>query len=675
MTFLAVRAALLAKPKTMRGWIFLAGVCVTLLISALTIWQPVFFRFLDSKIYDTLLRSGYSSNGVKTLENPVIVDIDEQSLARFGQWPWPRYRVAQLLNNIQEQGAASVCLDMFFPEADRTSLDVVREDMRREFGATVDLRGIPAYLTDNDTALSAVLARGPFVLSYDFLFTGKGNASDGCPLHPLQAVVMGKPETHGTPTGLFRATGAVCSLPVLNKAVPSSGFFNVIPDPDGVLRRVPLLIEFNGKLYPSLALATALRSMGTVRPVLKVTSRGLESIVVGDTGIPVDSRANLLIRFHETGRHFTTIPARDFLLNRVPRNRIEGKIVILGSSAAGLEKLHATPLSPILPGAEIHATIIDNILKKEFISRPYWVPGVEFILVLVCGIVSALLLSWTRSILGLSIIVAGGAGLWLTSGWMLGSRGIFVSPLFPLIIFSGNFSLLTFIKYWREEQTVKTRNRELVVMQNFTIQCLAALTETRDSETGRHIERCQHYVRILCNQLASNPKFADILDNETIDLLYRSASLHDIGKVGVPDSILLKPSSLTEDEYREMKKHTLYGREAIERAEHLYGKDVKDSFLQFGKEIAYSHHEKWNGAGYPEGLAGEDIPLFGRIMAVADVYDALICKRRYKPSFTHEEAVEIISRNKGTHFDPVVVEAFLAVQEEFSKVARQLPDE
>ncbi|NMC75275.1 MAG: CHASE2 domain-containing protein [Geobacteraceae bacterium] len=539
----------------------------------------------------------------------------------------------------------------------------------------LDLAGIPANMADNDATFSQVLGKGPVVLSYDFLFSGEGTDSDDCPLYPLQPAIMGKPGAPSIPAGLHRATGAVCSVPVLGRAAPASGFFNVIPDADGVLRRVPLLIAFRGRLYPNLALATVLHATGNRSPVLKVSPRGLESIVLGDTAIPVDSRGNLLIRFLEKGRHFTTIPARDVLLGRVPPNRIQGRIVILGSSAAGLEKLHATPLTPALPGAEIHATIIRNILNKEFISRPSWALGAEVTAVLVCGVVSALLLSWTRSLLGLSLIILVGIGLWLASGWMLGSRGIFVSPLFPLVTLGSTFSILTFIKYLREEQTVKSRNRELVVMQNFTIQCLAALTETRDSETGRHIERCQHYVRILCNQLATNPKFSRILDNETIDLLYRSASLHDIGKVGVPDSILLKPSTLSEDEYREMKKHTLYGRDAIERAEHLYGKDVKDSFLQFGKVIAYSHHEKWNGSGYPEGLAGEDIPLFGRIMAVADVYDALICRRRYKPSFSHEEAVEIISRNKGTHFDPLVVESFLAVQEEFRAVARQLPDE
>ncbi|MGA2152470.1 MAG: HD domain-containing phosphohydrolase, partial [Geobacteraceae bacterium] len=123
------------------------------------------------------------------------------------------------------------------------------------------------------------------------------------------------------------------------------------------------------------------------------------------------------------------------------------------------------------------------------------------------------------------------------------------------------------------------------------------------------------------------------------------------------------------------KKHTTYGREAIIRAEKIYGSEVNDSFLQFGKEMAYSHHEKWDGSGYPEGLTGENIPVFARIMAIADVYDALICKRRYKPSFTHEEAVAIIAQSKGTHFDPAAVEVFLQVNDEFRKIAQQYPDE
>jgi adenylate cyclase len=675
MTFLAVRKALLAKPKEMRGWIFLAGIAITLLVAALAIHRPAFFRFLDFKIYDTFVRANSSPQNPSIPTNPVIVDIDEKSLDRFGQWPWPRYRIGILLEKIRKLDATSISLDMVLPEQDRTSLGVVREDFQREFGIRVDLSAIPENLQDNDLILANIFSRSPIILGYSFLFTGEKKNTTTCPLHPLTTAILGQETANGLPAGLFRAKGAVCSLDVLTRAASGSGFFNVIPDPDGILRRVPLIIEHQGKLYPSLPLATLMETLKIRQAVLKTSSGRLESIILSDIRIPVDSKANLLVRYHDGPSAITHFSALDVLEDKVERKNIQGKIVFLGTSAAGLEEYRTTPLATASPGADIHATIVDNILKKEFFSRPDWTPGLELLLVALCGVLSALLLSWTRSALGLSAILASGLGLWLASGWALHAKGIFISPLYPLVTLGGNFSLLTFFKYWREEQTVKTRNRELVAMQNFTIQCLAALTETRDSETGRHIERCQHYVKLLSEQMAKNPEFSEILDVETIDLLYRSASLHDIGKVGVPDRILLKPATLTEDEYREMKRHTLYGREAIQRAEHLYGKDVKDSFLQFGKTIAYSHHEKWDGTGYPEGLSGEDIPLFGRIMAIADVYDAIICKRRYKPSFTHEEAVEIIVRNKGTHFDPAAVEAFQKAQEEFHKVAQQLPDE
>jgi len=174
--------------------------------------------------------------------------------------------------------------------------------------------------------------------------------------------------------------------------------------------------------------------------------------------------------------------------------------------------------------------------------------------------------------------------------------------------------------------------------------------------------------------LAASSKFSRMLNDETIDLLYKSAPLHDIGKIGIPDNILRKPGKLTDDEFEEMKKHTIYGRNAIQTAERRFGEGVSSRFLRFGKEVAYTHHEKWDGSGYPEGVNGDDISLLGRIMAIADVYDALISKRPYKPPLTHEEAVSFIVRSKGTHFDPDVVEAFLKIHEEFRKIASELPD-
>jgi adenylate cyclase len=675
MDILAVRKALLAKPKKIQWWIFFSGVCVTIVLAVLGVYRPEFFRFLDYKIYDTQLRSSGVSGPVSPSKNPVIVDIDDQSLARFGQWPWPRYRVAILIKKIQDLGAASIGLDMFFPEADRTSLASVQKEIERQYNVRVRMEGASPELMDNDRALADTLSQGPFVLAYNFVFDGRGGISPQCLPTPLNAVVRSDSGSGYSTGDLFRAKGAICSIERLARSAPSSGFFNVTPDPDGVIRRAPLLMEYNNRVYPSLALAAIIQARGTKQVFLNASRGSLESIVLDGTSIPVDSKGNLLIRFRGKARAFRYISAKDLLLDLVPREELLGKIVMLGTSAVGLEEHRTTPLVTVLPGTEIHATIIDNILRKEFFSRPDWVTGLELLLVLVFGIVSSVLVSWTRSVMSLFIICAGGLGIWFGSGWLLEAGGIFVSPLSPVTALAVNFSLLTFLKYKHEERELRNRNKELVDMQNFTIQCLAELTETRDSETGGHILRCQHYVKILSQGLAKLPRFSSLLNEETIDLLYKSAPLHDIGKVGIPDRILMKPDRLTEDEYREMKKHTLYGREAIRRAEQIYGREVNDSFLRFGKEMAYCHHEKWDGSGYPEGLTGENIPIFARIMAIADVYDALICKRRYKPSFTHEEAVSLIAQSKGSHFDPTVVDVFLGVHEEFRKIAQQYPDE
>ncbi|WP_415884044.1 HD-GYP domain-containing protein [Neptuniibacter sp. QD72_48] len=216
------------------------------------------------------------------------------------------------------------------------------------------------------------------------------------------------------------------------------------------------------------------------------------------------------------------------------------------------------------------------------------------------------------------------------------------------------------------------RTRELNVTRDASILGLASLAETRDNETGGHILRTQNYVRALAIKLRQNPKHADYLTSETIELLYKSAPLHDVGKVGIPDSILLKPGKLTDEEFDIMKQHPQIGADALEVAENQLG---SNSFLRIAREISLTHHEKWDGRGYPNGLQGEDIPLSGRLMAVADVYDALISKRVYKPAFSHEKARDIIVEGKDNHFDPEVVEAFLALETEFKEIAAEYSDE
>ena len=222
-----------------------------------------------------------------------------------------------------------------------------------------------------------------------------------------------------------------------------------------------------------------------------------------------------------------------------------------------------------------------------------------------------------------------------------------------------------------EDKVVK-RTEQMEELQDVAMVAMGALAESRDPETGNHIRRTQHYVKIIALQLQTHPRFSQLLTPENITSLYKSAPLHDIGKVGVPDHILLKPGKLTYEEFEEMKKHTTYGRDAIASAETTMSR--ADNFLLFAKEIAYSHQEKWDGSGYPEGLAGDDIPISARLMAIADVYDALISRRVYKPAFSHEKSVAIILDGKGSHFDPDIVDAFMQVADDFYEISLQYAD-
>lgn len=218
------------------------------------------------------------------------------------------------------------------------------------------------------------------------------------------------------------------------------------------------------------------------------------------------------------------------------------------------------------------------------------------------------------------------------------------------------------------KQLVMDRTSELAATQEATILSMASLAEYRDPETGGHIKRTQNYVKALALKLRENPKFRSHFDDDAVEMLYKSAPLHDIGKVGIPDHILLKPGKLTDAEFEEMKQHTTFGRDAILAAENKLG---SNSFLRFAREIAYTHQEKWDGSGYPQALQGEEIPISGRLMAVADVYDALISRRCYKSPFPHTEAVEIITDGRGTHFDPDMVDAFLELAETFREIAHE----
>jgi putative two-component system response regulator len=260
-------------------------------------------------------------------------------------------------------------------------------------------------------------------------------------------------------------------------------------------------------------------------------------------------------------------------------------------------------------------------------------------------------------------------------GLALGAVDYITKPLKPAIVLARVKAQLELraARVWLQDRNtvleaeVARRMEQNLLIQDVSIRALAYLAEIRDPETGNHLRRTQRYIGILCQHLRSHPRFADFLTDHNIPVLIKSAPLHDIGKVGIPDYILLKPGKLSPDEWEIMKQHARYGSDAIELAEKDAEKPV--DFLKMAKEIAHYHHEKWDGTGYPEGLAGDTIPIPARLMALADVFDALISQRVYKPSFSLEKSVAIIHKGRGSHFDPDIVDAFLVLQNEFQAIA------
>jgi putative two-component system response regulator len=265
-------------------------------------------------------------------------------------------------------------------------------------------------------------------------------------------------------------------------------------------------------------------------------------------------------------------------------------------------------------------------------------------------------------------------------GLALGAADYITKPISPPILLARVATQLTlkassdFLRDRNDFLTaeVERRTRELEAVQDVTILALASLAETRDAETGKHILRTQRYVKVLAERLRTHPRFSDFLTERNIKTLFKSAPLHDIGKVGIPDRILLKPGRYEPHELEIMKNHTLLGRDAIQLAEDWLGAQVE--FLTIAKEIALCHQEKWDGSGYPESLVGDSIPVSARLMAIADVYDALISRRVYKERLSHEKAAQIIVDGRGSHFDPDMVDAFIEIQEEFREIAQLYPD-
>jgi CHASE2 domain-containing sensor protein len=636
-----------------RRLVFLCGVFPVLVIAALAVSRPAFLGRLDASVYDILLRSTHTKGPG---QNVVIVDVDDRSLTTIGQWPWRRDVIGRLIARLRDAGSSAIALDMIFAEPDRYG-----EPRDSEARSTGDRATTP------DAALAGALREGRVILGYGLTFDRAPRAPSACLLHPTSvAIVQRHDETIHEP--FFHATGAVCSLPMLAEAAATSGFLNAAPDADGVLRRVPLLAELDGRIYPGLALAAVAYATGARDVGLRIANVNASVLTIDNRTVPVDGKSNLLLRYRGKKGTFPYLSAADVLTGQIPFGAVRGKIVFVGTTALGTREVVATPLDTLFAGVEVQATVADDLLGQDFIRRSELGTTLESLVVLVLGTAIVGLVAGTGIVSGLIGSAASVAVLWWGTAWLLSARGVFMSPLSATAGVLAALAVMTLAKFTVERGRADRASHEKTAAQRLMVQALLSLTEVRDAETGRHSRRTQQYARLLAEQLATQPDFRAYLTRERIELLSSLAPLHDIGKVGVPDHVLNKPGPLTPAELGEMRKHPALGRDVILKAQGRVG--VRDdATLEMAKDIVYTHHERWDGTGYPQGLSGTAIPVAGRVMALVDVYDAVRARTLYRQCLSHDDTVAFIVGGKSTHFDPAVVNAFLSVADIFKSVS------
>jgi HD-GYP domain-containing protein (c-di-GMP phosphodiesterase class II) len=614
--------------------VLVCGLVPTLVTAWLSLSRPPLLASLEYGAYDLVVRSVATRPPSGRI---AIVDVDERSLSAVGQWPWRRDVIGTLITRLRDSGVSTIALDIIFAESDR-------------YNGT----GVSA-----DETLADTLSAGGVALGYALTFGASSDRSSACIQHPLGIALIRRDDDHADEP-FFQATGAVCSLPMLSQAAGASGFLNAAPDPDGRLRRVPLLLSFNGRVQPSLALEAVVAATKARDVSLRVFNVNATSLLLDDRRVPLDGKSNLLLRYRGGKHTFPYVSAIDVLSGQAPADSLEGKIVFVGTTALGTREVVATPLDTLFAGVEVQATVADNLLQQDFIRESEFGPMVEAQLVLGLGIFAAFLVGRLGLARGGVVIALALAAVWGGSVWLMSANGTFLSPVFPTLGSIMAFGTMAIAQLVLERRRADQAGREKAISQRLMVQGLLSLTEVRDAETGRHSRRTQAYARVIAEQLARHAGFGDYLTPERIDLLSRLAPLHDIGKVGVPDSLLNKPGALTVEEVAEMRKHPAKGRDVIVHAEQDVGVP-DDAILAMAKDIVYTHHEKWDGTGYPEGLQGAQIPVVGRLMALVDVYDAITTPRVYRDPMSHSEAVAFIVSVRGTHFDPSVVDAFLEV--------------
>ena len=403
------------------------GVALVLAVIGVFLLRPRLLGFLDDRFCDLLVASagrGQPSGHV------AVVDIDDRSLAQFGRWPWPRDLLGRLAQRSLESGASAVVFDMMFPEPDSA----------------------------HDEAFVTALAGTPSVVGYSLTFDANGARPPACPVSPLPLVVVASKTSPRD--AFYQASGAVCSVPRIAAAAAAGGFLNAAPDGDGKLRRIPLIIEYRDRQYPSLALA----AWSVVRhpSAIQVTAdgRGGSRLRLDGQSIPLEDRGLMRLRFHGGGKTLPYVPAAD-VLSGIRSAELRGRIAVVGGSALGLESTSATPVDPLFPGVEVQATAIDNLLQGDVVNRPFDAAIWELGCALIVGIASALLLVKLRYVWAALSTVALGIGLWTGCVILISSARMLLSPLPGIAALACNLSVLTLVGFLQEKRRADRTKKEL----------------------------------------------------------------------------------------------------------------------------------------------------------------------------------------------------------------------
>lgn len=622
-------------------------------------WNSSLIGDLDNKFYDVI--SGIHQSPPDE-HHTLIVTIDEKSLEHLGQWPWPRIVLSQLINKISDSYPASIALDIIFPEPDRTSPKVMQRFYLDFFGLDSKISGLPNTLSDNDELLSRSLRRSNTTLA---LYFDPSESVDGkCSLPASSSIIRDRSDF----TNLYESPHLLCNLEQLQKSAHGAGHIQASVDNDGILRSVPLFIRHKDYLIPTLGLS-AISTVDTIENITSTWNRDMKLDVLNQT-IYADSHSQSLLTLYPQ-KWYHQVSALDVLEGKIDPKVFHGKFVLIGVTAMGLHDHYTFSDGTMRPGIFAHATLIENIFNNSLRVQPSLLKELETVLSVFSAIILLLLMRF-RKYIHIVIFITFGLLTSVLLSYIALRFNIYISAgyyIFPLVSYIFVLSLAMFLLYYRDQ---KRFFEKMTKANNAIISSMALVAETRDTDTGAHIIRTKKYVQLLASYLASKGYYRDVLTKEYITDLYHAAPLHDIGKVGIPDDILKKPAKLSVEEFEIMKTHPTIGKEIIANAMKEYNGTM---MLPIALNIAYSHHEKWDGSGYPNGLKGEDIPLEARMMAVADVYDALISRRCYKNEFSFEEAENVIINGREKHFDPLVVDSFVAIKEQFRLIAEQINNE